>query len=364
MNSTAMLIVWGGFFLALLFGWIASRSNFCTMGALSDVVNMSHWGRMRMWLLAIAVAIVGTSGLAHSGLINTADSIYQRPVLNWLSAIVGGVVFGIGMTLAGGCANKNLIRVGAGSIRSFVVLIFVGLSGYMTLKGVLAPIRVWVLDPVSIDFGAWGMHTQGLPNAFAQLTGMGAESALEVCTALVSMSLLVFVFKDKRFRQNHTQVLGAVGLGLLIVAGWYLTGHLGYGENPDTLEMGYFATNTHTIESFSFVAPLGYGLELLLLWTDASLHMSFGIASTLGVVCGSLLWALYNRSFHLEGFVSVQDLMTQIAGALLMGFGGVTAVGCTVGQGMSGISTLSMGSVLALAGIISGSVATLHWQSR
>ena len=153
-------------------------------------------------------------------------------------------------------------------------------------------------------------------------------------------------------------------LGLLVVAGWYLTGHLGYGENPETLEMAYFATNTRTLESMSFVAPTAYSLELFVLWTDKSLRISFGIASVAGVVLGSFAYAVVSRQFRWEGFASLQDLRTQLTGAVLMGFGGVTAMGCTVGQGMSGLSTLALGSFLAVASIVAGAVATMQWQQR
>ena len=150
-------------------------------------------------------------------------------------------------------------------------------------------------------------------------------------------------------------------IGALVVAGWYVSGHLGFGENPATLEDGYFATNSRTLESFSFVGPLAYGLELLMLWTDKSLHLTFGIASVLGVVLGSAAYALAARQFRWEGFASLADLRNQLVGAVLMGFGGVTALGCTIGQGISGLSTLAIGSFIALAGIIAGSVGTLKY---
>ncbi len=152
-----------------------------------------------------------------------------------------------------------------------------------------------------------------------------------------------------------------MALGSLVVGGWYVSGHLGFGENPDTLEDVYFATNSRTLESMSFVGPLAYGLELLLLWTDKSLHITFGIASVVGVVLGSAAVALASRSFRWEGFASLADLRQQLVGAVLMGFGGVTALGCTIGQGLSGISTLAIGSFIAVAGIIAGSVATLKY---
>lgn len=367
MESTVNLaawVTWGGFALALVFGFVASKTNFCTMGAISDVVNMAHWGRMRMWLLTIAVALVGTQLLHYLDLIDLSKTVYQRPVLPWLSLLVGGALFGVGMTMAGGCANKNLLRLGGGSVRALVVLTFLAISAYMTLKGLFAQWRASYLDPVSIDLSALGMKTQSLTDLLARLTGLPAKPALLVTLGLIALGLLAFVLKDKRFRTNLNQVVGAVALGLIVCTGWYLTGRIGFAENPDTLEMTYFGTNTRTLESMSFVAPTAYSLELLMLWTDKSMRVTFGIATALGVVLGSLVYALATRSFRWEGFASFDDLRNQLTGAMLMGFGGVTAMGCTVGQGLSGISTLAIGSFIALAGIVSGSAAMMKWQQR
>ncbi len=357
----ATLVVAGGFAIGAAFGAIASKTNFCTMGAISDVVNMGHWGRVRMWLLAVAAAILGAAVLQGAGLVELADSIYRRPALAWMSLLAGGAVFGVGMSLAGGCANKNLVRLGGGSLRSLVVLVFVAISAYMTLKGLFGQWRADWLDPVRLDLAPRGLKDQGLPALLAAASGLDARTALALCAGAAALAIAAFVFKDPRFRANAQQVAGGLALGALVAGGWYLSGHLGHGENPETLETVYFATNTRTVESISFVAPLAYTLEMLMLWTDKSLHASFGIATAAGVVVGSLAHALVSRRFRWEGFASLEDLRRQLLGAVLMGFGGVTALGCTVGQGMAGLSTLAPGSLLATAGIVAGSVATLKW---
>ena len=362
--NPSTLVVWGGFVLAFIFGAVANKTNFCTMGAISDVVNMEHWGRMRMWLLTIAVAVIGANLLYYFGLIDLSKSVYQRPVLPWLSLLLGGTLFGVGMTIAAGCTNKNLVRVGGGSLRSVVVLAFLAISAYMTLKGLFGQWRASFLDPVAIDLSQWGLSAQGLPAILARLTGLPDKTSLLITLAVVGLGLLAFVFKDKRFRSNLSHVLGAVVLGLLVVAAWYLTGHLGHGEDPETMEIVYFATNTRTLESMSFVAPVAYNLEMLMMWTDKSLRMTFGIVSAIGVVLGAFAYAISTGQFRWEGFASMEDLRTQLVGAVLMGFGGVTAIGCTIGQGLSGISTLAIGSFLALTGIVGGAVVTMKWQQR
>ena len=354
-------VVWGGFGLAFVFGAVANRTNFCTMGALADVVNMGHWGRMRMWLLAIAVAIVGASALVLGGQVDLGKAIMQRPSIAWLSLALGGAMFGVGMTLAGGCANKNLVRAGAGSLRSVVVLTFMAIAAYMTLKGLFGQWRAAWLDPVAIDLAALGWTDQSLATAVAKLGGLPQPTALAATAAVLVLALLGFVLRDRRFRANTAQLVGGVVIGALVVAAWYLSGRLGFGESPQTLEDVYFATNSRTIESLSFVGPTAYGLELLMLWTDRSLHITFGIASVLGVALGSAAYALASGKFRWEGFASLSDLRNQLFGAVLMGFGGVTALGCTIGQGITGLSTLAIGSFIAVAGIMGGAVATMKY---
>jgi uncharacterized membrane protein YedE/YeeE len=247
-------------------------------------------------------------------------------------------------------------------VRSLVVLVFLAISAYMTLKGLFGQWRVSFLDPAALDLSQWGLSNQSLSAILAKLSGLPEKTAWLTTVLVLALGLLVFVFKDKRFRGNPSHVIGSVIIGLLVVAAWYLTGHMGHGENPETLETVYFATNTRTIESLSFVAPAAFSLEMLMLWTDKSMQITFGIATVIGVVLGSFVYAISPRQFRWEGFASMEDLRTQLFGAMLMGFGGVTALGCTIGQGLSGISTLALGSFIALAGIMGGAVATMKFQ--
>ena len=364
MSSTnpGAVVAWGGFVLGFIFGAVANRTNFCTMGAVSDVVNMGSWGRMRMWLLAIAVAILGTQALQLTGQIDLAKSFYVRSNLTWLAYIVGGGLFGIGMTLGSGCGSKTLVRLGGGSLKSLVVFVFFGIAAYMTLKGLFAIWRISFIDPVAIDLGARGISSQDLPTIVSALTGASPRPVQIALAAILAVALLAFVFKDRDFRASFDHVLGGAVIGLTIVAGWYVTGHLGYGENPETLENTFFGTNSRTIESLSYTAPVGYTLELLMLWSDKSLGITFGIAAVIGIILGSFAYAIASRTFRWEGFAGAEDTAMHVIGGLLMGFGGVTALGCTIGQGLTGLSTLALGSVLAFASIVAGSAATMKWQ--
>jgi uncharacterized protein len=353
----ASTIAWIAFALGLVFGYAGNRSNFCTMGAVSDVVNMGDWTRMRMWALAVGVAILGTSGLQLAGLFDSADSIYTSPRLIWLSNVLGGTLFGIGMTLASGCGSKTLIRIGGGNLKSLIVFVFLGISAYMTMRGLFGVWRTQFIDPVAVELAT----RQDLPSVFAGL-GMSRDAALMLFTALIGGGLLVFALFSREQRQLE-MLLGAAIIGAVCVAGWYLTAHIGYvEEHPRTLEPAFIGTNSGSAESFTFVAPVAYTLELFMLWSDASRIVTFGIAGVLGVIAGSALYAVTSRSFRVESFHSADDLMRHIVGAMLMGFGGVTAFGCTIGQGITGFSTLAIGSLLTTAAIIAGAAATMKLQ--
>jgi uncharacterized membrane protein YedE/YeeE len=361
-SNLSSIVAWSGFGIAFVFGAVAQRTNFCTMGAISDVVNMGSWGRMRMWMLAMAVAIAGATALQLTGQVDLAKSIYTRPNFAWLSYLVGGFTFGVGMTLGSGCGNKTLVRIGAGNLKSVVVLSFLAISAYMTLKGLFGIWRVTWLDPVSVDLASRGFAGQDLPSIVSAVAGVERKAAYAGVAAVVAIALALFAFKDRDFRRDFDHVLGGVVLGALIVAGWYVTGHVGFGENPDTLENTFFGTNSRTLESLSFVAPAAYLLEILLLWSDKSLAVTFGIALALGVIAGSAAYALATRTFRWEGFASAEDTANHVIGGILMGFGGVTALGCTIGQGITGISTLALGSVVATLAIVAGSWTTMKYQ--
>ncbi len=350
-------ILWLSFALGALFGAVGNRTHFCTMGAVSDIVNIGDWARMRMWLLAIAVAVLGSAALHAAGLIDLDKSIYRGSTLLWLSHLVGGLCFGIGMVLASGCGGKTLIRIGGGNLKSLVVFIVLGIVAYMTLRGVLGVFRVNVLEPVALRLPSG----QDLP-ALLGTAGLPAGTALAVSALLVGGGLLAFVLARRDFL-TADNLLGGLVTGLVVVGGWYVSGHLGYlAEDPETLQEAFIATNTGRMESFSFVAPQAYTLELLMLWSDSSRKLSYGIAGALGVITGSLGYALASRSFRWEGFRDAEDTANHLIGAALMGFGGIVAMGCTIGQGIAGFSTLAVGSLLTFAAIVAGAVAALKYQ--
>ena len=356
--AIASTVVWGAFVLAFVFGAVASKTNFCTMGAVSDVVNMGDWNRMRMWALAIGVAILGTTGLQLTGTIDVAKSFYTTPNFTWLSYIVGGMLFGVGMTLGSGCGSKTLIRLGGGNLKSFVVLLVLAISAYMAMKGVFAVFRAAAIDPIAIALPS----NQDLPSLLAKGLGADRRTMLSAAAGVIGVGLIALALASRDFR-NVNNLAGGIVIGLVIVAGWYLSGHLGYlAEDPNTLEEKFFATNSGRMESMSFVAPIAYLMELLILWSDKTRVMTFGIASALGVVAGSFVHALATRSFRLESFRDAEDLINHLVGGALMGAGGVLAMGCTVGQGMSGVSTLALGSFLAWFSIIAGAALTMKFQ--
>lgn len=358
---TTQLVAALGFALAFIFGYVGNKTSFCTLGAVSDIVNMGDWNRMRMWLLAIAVAILGANGLALAGLVDLSKSFYTGPNFTWLSFIVGGLLFGAGMTLASGCGSKTLIRIGGGNLKSVVVAVFLAIAAYMTLKGLFAQWRVTLLAPVAVNFEAWGLKGQDLPTLFAGATGDRRAWQLILAVALGG-GLLGHVFRSREFRAHREYLLGGAVVGLLVAAGWYVTGHLGYRENPETLDLAFFGTNSRMAESLTFVAPFAFSLELLMLWTDKSLGITFGIATVAGVIAGSAVYALVSRTFRWETFTSAADMGRHMLGGVLMGFGGVTALGCTVGQGITGFSTLALGSILTFCAIIAGAVATMKYE--
>ena len=352
-------VVWSTFALAFVFGAVAQRTHFCAMGAVADVVNFGDWTRMRQWLLAIAVAIIGTNALALAGAIDLGRSYYTAPRFAWPAYLVGGASFGFGMVLAGGCGSKTLVRLGGGSLKALVVFIVLGISALVTLRGVLGVLRVNAIDPHAVQLAA----TQDLPTMLAGLMGASRSSLQLVVAATVAGAMLAFVFARRDFLTFDNLIAG-LAIGGVVTGVWYVSGHLGHvAEHPQTLEDTFLATNSGQMESLSFVAPIGYTFEWLTYFSDESRHITVGIAAVLGMFVGAAAHAIASRTFRWEGFRDTEDTANHIVGALLMGFGGVTALGCTVGQGLSGVSTLAIGSFIAWLAIIGGAVAGVKYQA-
>ena len=355
--SQSTTVLWLAFAISFWFGAIGQKTRFCTMGAVSDIITMGDWSRMRMWLLAIGVAVLGSAALHAAGLIDLDKSIYRTPSFTWLSYIVGGLLFGIGMVLASGCGSKTLIRIGGGNLKALVVLVVLGLVAYMTMRGLFAAFRVNVLEKVAIDFPAG----QDIP-ALLTAAGMEAKTAFRLAVLVIGGGLIAFCLGNREFR-TFDNLLGGLGIGLAVVAAWYVSGHLGYlAEHPDTLNEAFLATSSGRMEALTFVAPQAYTLELLMLWSDTSRQLTFGIASVLGVIAGAAAWALATGDFRWEGFAGLEDTASHLLGAALMGFGGVVAMGCTVGQGISGFSTLALGSIVTFLAIVAGAAGMLKFQ--
>jgi uncharacterized protein len=352
------LVLWASFAAACTFGFIAQRTHFCTMGAISDIVNMGDWTRMRMWALAVGVAMIGFYGLAFMGQIDAGQSIYTGGRIVWLSALVGGALFGFGMVLGSGCGSKTLIRIGAGSLKSLVVFFVMGVTAFATLRGVLAVLRVNTVDKVAFELPAGAAVPAWIS------TGLGFDPALTglVVALVVGGGLSLWALAGRDFI-NGNNLLAGIGLGAVITAMWWISGHLGFvPEHPETLETVYLATNTGRMESLTFTAPMAYALDWVIFFSDTSKLLTLGVVTVAGVVVGAFVQALASRSFRWEGFRSTQDTALHMAGAACMGVGGVTALGCTVGQGLSGLSTLSLTSVIAVTGIVLGSLGGFRFQ--
>jgi uncharacterized membrane protein YedE/YeeE len=352
-------ILFASFAIGLLFGALAQKTHFCTMGAISDVINMGDWTRALQWMMAIGVSMMGFAMLSLLGYIKPEKAVYSSTQFLWLSSLVGGVLFGLGMVFASGCGNKTLIRVGTGNLKSWVVMIVIGISGFATLKGITAVMRVATVDQVLIEM------PQGANLATFFLSLFAPEHLQLTSYVGLSLGFILFLYAalNASFFKFENWMAG-LGIGLLVIAAWWVSGNLGHLlEHPETLEEVYLKTNSTRMEALSFVAPIAYLFDWLEFYSDKSKTLSIGIVTVVGVICGSFVTSKFEGSFRWEGFGSVEDLGNHLIGAVLMGVGGVTAMGCTIGQGVSGLSTLSLNAVVATLGIVIGAVTAIQYQT-
>ena len=336
-----MRVAVAGMVIGTLLGFIMQRTNFCTMGALSDINAFGDWSRFRSWLLAIAVAILGTQFLSYFDYVDMSQSIYLTPTFNWLAFIIGGLIFGIGMVFGSGCGAKSLLRLGGGDLKGLIVVLLIAITGYMTLRGFFAPARIMINGLGSMDMTSVGLSNTGLQTILASWFGLGEKTAIAVGAIIAAAALIVFCFSSSKFRKSSRHVFSGIAVGFLVAAAWWATGTLGFDDFEPA-----------PLFSLNFVSPTANTLQFLMTYTGATI--SFSIATVFGMILGAFLASVSNKTFAIGSFADRNDLVRHLLGGSLMGFGAVTSLGCTVGQGIGGVSTLALGSVVALISIIAG----------
>ncbi|MCK4704998.1 MAG: YeeE/YedE family protein [Gammaproteobacteria bacterium] len=372
---------WGAFVSAIILGVVVNKTNFCTMGAVSDMVNMQDYGRIRAWFLAIAIATLGVTMLEYLSMVNVSTTFppYRGTQLIFGENLIGGFLFGIGMTLASGCGNKTLIRIGGGNIKSIVVFAVIAVIAYY----MLSPLPGTDQTLFSLFFYDWirpiSINLETQQDIGAMIGGENPATARLISGLIISAAFLVFIFKSAEFRSNKDNLLAGIVIGAVILGGWYLSSNVvidneeyddiytlsDYYQNwemiADDDEGKPAAGRTLSSQSYTFINPIGQTYGYIKNGFDSAL-LTFGLLSVFGVILGSFIWSLISRSFRIEWFHDKKDFATHMVGAVLMGFGGVLALGCTIGQGITGVSTLALGSFLTLIAIIFGSALTMKIQ--
>lgn len=333
-NTAAVIGLLGG----VLLGLAARLGRFCTLGAIEDYLYSSDDRRLRMWGVAIAVAVIGTHLAIATGNLDPFETQYLSRVWNPVATVLGGLVFGYGMALSGNCGYGALARLGGGDMRSFVIVIVMGLSAYVVMSGPLAQFRVWLFPVQTVSSVPHGVG----PYAQAFI-GVGPE----VTGAAVGILILAIALSSKEMLRSGSHVFWGFVVGLAIVSGWVGTfwiSRTGFGAEP--------------IESHSFAAPVGD--TILYAMTASGTALSFSVGSVVGVLMGACIGSLFKGHFRWEACEDPRELRRQILGAALMGIGAVLAVGCSVGQGLSAFSVLAFSAPVAFLAIFAGAALGLR----
>ena len=361
MEVATQLLIYIGI-LGFILGFVVTKTNFCTMGAVSDWVNIGDLSRFKSWMLAAAIAILGVAILNFLSFFDINDSRipYRNSLLAWPRYIIGGLMFGIGMTYASGCGNKVLIRVGGGNLKSLVVLIVAGIMAYVMTRtdfyGII--FHSW-MNPISLDLAQIGILDQSLPTIISSIFSINNSTDFNLILGIIVASIMIFmIFKSGKFIQNFDNVFSGIIVGLVIVMAWLLTGGVTGQEWVEANDFLDDPLPSVGMQSFTFINPMG---ETLIFAGNAAnlYYLTFGVTALLSVIFGAFVYSVLSNNFRIEWFLSKQDFIRHIIGAVLIGIGGVLAMGCTIGQGVTGISTLAIGSFITLIFIILGAAITM-----
>jgi uncharacterized protein len=339
--DAAQIVLLAALVIGLVYGSVGLLSGFCMMSGMRGWLAEGDGRLMRTYALAMGTAIAASQVLAAAGLVDLNKSIYLQPTFSAPVLFLGGLLFGYGMVMSNGCGSRALVLLGRGNLRSLVVVIILAIFAQMTLKGLIAPTRIAMVGASQTTAA-----TNSLPALLASI-GVSAVAARMIAASALAAALIIFAFAYPPFRQSPGQIAAGIVMGLLVAGGWYATGYLGADD-----------FNPVPITSLTFIAPIADALQYMMLSTGSTLN--FGIITVFAVFAGSLVTALATGRFHLEGYQSPRHMLRSAGGAALMGAGGVMAFGCSVGQGLTGLSTLSLASFVAVAGILIGTAAGLR----
>ncbi len=337
--SSGTIAAIGGLIAGLGMGFAARWGNFFTLGAIEDAIFGGNFDRLRMWSLIIAVAMLGTFALDQLGLIDITTTIYLATTTSLLAVGTGSLVFGLGMSLVGTCGFGALVRIGGGDLKSVITFLIMGIFAYATLSGVTAYLRIGLFPTQPIDEN---------PAGFAHLAAQNFSISPSIFAYGIAIAIGMVALKSGKFRKQPKRILSALLMGLLIVWGWISTGILAADE-----------FEPYRLESLTFSAPLGETIMYVMTMSGSTLR--FGIGATFGVIIGAAVTALAQGHFRWEACEDPRELRRQLVGGMLMGIGGVTALGCTIGQGISAFSTLAYSAPVALIGIFCGAWLGLHF---
>ena len=344
--SMPTIIILSGLLTGAVMGATARGARFCTFGAVEDMVLAGKTQRMRAWALAIAVAMFIVQILHHLGAARIGEAFYLQPAFGLIGAISGGLLFGLGMSMVGTCGYGVLVRMAGGDLKAFTNFLVLGVSGYMTARGLTSLFKTNFIDIWTIDLSAIG--GQGIPHFIAAATGLPVEQLWLPVGLAVSGALAAYCFSDAAFRRSRRDIAAGILIGLAVAGGFFVTGT--FGADP---------FNPVRVQSLTYVLPLGETIVWLMTFTGA--FLTFSTAVVLGTVAGAAIVAVAKREFRWEGFDDMHSMRRHLLGSAAMGAGGVTALGCTIGQGISGVSTLALAPPIALASIFAGAVYGLHW---
>lgn len=335
--SPSILAGGAGVLGGIAFGYAARMGDFCTLNAIESAAYGGDQRRARLWGVVLGVAILVLFFAEAAGLALITQSPYHLIAFNPLAAIFGGLLFGYGMALAGNCGFGALVRLGGGDLRSFLIVMIMALSGFVTLAGPLSPLRVALFPQIEAD------SPQGFAHAFADMTGLSPLLvAVPVALVFIGVGLA-----HPHLRNAPRTIAWGVLVGLALAYAFIATSLLRIG----TLD-------SVPVEGFTFTAPLGR--TILYLMTSSAGGMNFAVGSVVGVVAGAALAAAWRRRFRWEACEDPRELGRQVAGACLMGVGGVIAVGCSIGQGASAMATLAFSAPLVFISIVAGAMFGLR----